>query len=181
MSSMEESLKMYTKCVNFAAVKHKDQRRKDKDGTPYINHPVGVAYILTDEAGIWDLPVLLAAILHDTVEDTETTFEEIEEHFGTQVRNVVAEVTDDKTLPKDVRKAKQIENAAKSSYEARLVKLADKLYNLRDLQRCLPVGWTDGRRKEYFRWAKAVVDNLRGTNAILEEALDVIFRCEKLI
>lgn len=84
-------------------------------------------------------------------------------------------------MPRDVRKAKQVENAAKSSYEARLVKLADKLYNLRDLQRCLPVGWTEKRRNEYYKWAKDVVDNLRGTNAILEGALDEIFRSEHLI
>uniref|UniRef100_A0A1L8DLX6 Guanosine-3',5'-bis(diphosphate) 3'-pyrophosphohydrolase MESH1 n=1 Tax=Nyssomyia neivai TaxID=330878 RepID=A0A1L8DLX6_9DIPT len=178
---MSEELKLYTKCLNFAAVKHKDQRRKDTDQTPYINHPIGVAYILSEEAGITDLPVLMASILHDTVEDTETTFDEIEQHFGAHVRKLVEEVTDDKTLPKEVRKAKQIENAAKSSYEAKLVKLADKLYNLRDLQRCLPVGWTEKRRREYFAWAKAVIDNIRGTNAILEESLDGIFRSEKLM
>ncbi|GAB0093537.1 Guanosine-3',5'-bis(diphosphate) 3'-pyrophosphohydrolase MESH1 [Sergentomyia squamirostris] len=178
---MEEVLKMYTKCVNFAAVKHKDQRRKDQEQTPYINHPIGVAYILTAEAGISDLPVLLASILHDTVEDTDTTFDEIEQHFGSHIRKLVEEVTDDKTLPKDVRKAKQIENASKSSHEAKLVKLADKLYNLRDLQRCLPKGWTEKRRKEYFIWAKAVVDNLRGTNAILESSLDKVFRKQHLM
>uniref|UniRef100_A0A1B0CAY8 Guanosine-3',5'-bis(diphosphate) 3'-pyrophosphohydrolase MESH1 n=1 Tax=Lutzomyia longipalpis TaxID=7200 RepID=A0A1B0CAY8_LUTLO len=176
-----EILKLYTKCLNFAAVKHKDQRRKDTDETPYINHPIGVAYILTEEAGIFDVPVLLASILHDTVEDTETSFDEIEQHFGAHVRKLVEEVTDDKTLPKHVRKAKQIENAAKSSYEAKLVKLADKLYNLRDLQRNLPVGWTEERRKEYYIWAKAVVDNLRGTNAILEASLDGIFQTENIM
>uniref|UniRef100_A0A1B0D608 Guanosine-3',5'-bis(diphosphate) 3'-pyrophosphohydrolase MESH1 n=1 Tax=Phlebotomus papatasi TaxID=29031 RepID=A0A1B0D608_PHLPP len=181
MASMGEILKLYTKCMNFAAVKHKDQRRKDQDGTPYINHPIGVAFILTEEAGIYDVPVLLASILHDTVEDTDTTFDEIEQHFGSHVRKLVEEVTDDKALPRDVRKSKQVENAAKSSYEARLVKLADKLYNLRDLQRCLPVGWTEKRREEYYKWAKEVVDNLRGTNAILEGALDEIFRSEHLI
>lgn len=151
----------YTKCVNFAAIKHKDQRRMDPQKTPYINHPIGsflyqdqsrsvltfsspgVAYILTSQAKVTDMNVLMAAILHDTVEDTETTFEELEEHFGPLVRKIVEEVTDDKKLPKEVRKQLQIEHAKSSSFEAKLVKLADKLYNLRDLERCVPVGWTD--------------------------------------
>lgn len=117
-----------------------------------------------------------AAILHDTVEDTDTTFEEIEREFGTQIRNIVAEVTDDKSLPKQTRKQRQIEHAATSSYEAKLVKLADKLYNLRDLERAAPVGWSGERVKEYFVWAKRVVDGLRGTNKEMEEKLNEIFK-----
>lgn len=117
----------------------------------------------------------MAAILHDTVEDTDTTFEEIELHFGPDIKNIIAEVTDDKSLPKQERKQLQIEHALTSSRKAKLVKLADKLYNLRDLQRCLPEKWTNERRKEYFIWAKKVVDNLKGTNEVLELELSKIF------
>ncbi|XP_050009923.1 guanosine-3',5'-bis(diphosphate) 3'-pyrophosphohydrolase MESH1 isoform X2 [Alexandromys fortis] len=128
--------------ADFAARKHRQQRRKDPEGTPYINHPIGgragVARILTHEAGITDIVVLQAALLHDTVEDTDTTLDEVELHFGAQVRRLVEEVTDDKTLPKLERKRQQVEQAPHSSPGAKLVKLADKLYNLRDLNRCTP-------------------------------------------
>uniref|UniRef100_A0A8D0EQ21 Guanosine-3',5'-bis(diphosphate) 3'-pyrophosphohydrolase MESH1 n=2 Tax=Strix TaxID=36304 RepID=A0A8D0EQ21_STROC len=126
--------------ADFAAGKHKGQRRKDPEGTPFINHPIGVARILAHEAGVTDIVVLQAALLHDTVEDTDTTFSEIEERFGEEVRHVVEEVTDDKALPKMERKRLQIERAPGSSPRAKLVKLADKLYNLRDLNRCTPQG-----------------------------------------
>ena len=170
-----EWIKIYTDCLDFAAKKHRDQRRLDTHKTPYINHPIGVARILTEEGGITDLETLMAAILHDTVEDTECTLDEIQACFGETVRNIVAEVTDDKSLPKMERKRLQIEHAAHSSYQAKLVKLADKLYNLRDLQQCLPEGWTEDRRHEYFKWAKQVVDNLKGTNGPIEQELYSIF------
>ncbi|KAK3095606.1 hypothetical protein FSP39_016601 [Pinctada imbricata] len=169
------------KCTDFSARKHKNQRRKDTEKTPYINHPIGVAYILTEEGGISDLQVIQAALLHDTVEDTDTTFEEIEENFGKEVTGIVREVTDDKSLPKMERKKLQIEHAAKASYKAKLVKLADKLYNLRDLERCTPEGWTPQRVQEYFEWAGKVVQGLRGTNKALEAELDVIFRRHDVI
>ncbi|NXE00860.1 MESH1 pyrophosphohydrolase, partial [Chaetorhynchus papuensis] len=135
--------------VDFAARKHKEQRRKDPEGTPYINHPI--------------------------VEDTDTTFSEIEEWFGAEVRRVVEEVTDDKTLPKAERKRLQVERASFCSRQAKLVKLADKLYNLRDLNRCTPQGWSAERVQEYFRWAARVVSGLRGTSAALEGALQRLF------
>ncbi|XP_055851708.1 guanosine-3',5'-bis(diphosphate) 3'-pyrophosphohydrolase MESH1 isoform X2 [Episyrphus balteatus] len=168
-------------CVQFAAHKHKNQRRRDPNKTPYINHPINVATILAVEGCIDDKEVLQAALLHDTVEDTETTFEEIEEAFGKNVAEIVREVTDDKSLPKLERKRLQIVHAETSSRKAKLVKLADKLDNLRDLQNVLPEGWTDERREEYFIWAKKVVDNLRGTNEILESKLDAIFKDKKLL
>ncbi|XP_054926863.2 guanosine-3',5'-bis(diphosphate) 3'-pyrophosphohydrolase MESH1 isoform X1 [Dermacentor andersoni] len=174
---MEEQIaKALIETVNFAAVKHRKQRRKDEDATPYINHPIGVARILTHEANVYDIPTLQAAILHDTVEDTDTTFEEIERNFGSKVRSIVEEVTDDKSLPKQVRKQLQIEHASGCSREAKLVKLADKLYNLRDLQRCTPVGWSRSRVQEYFGWAEKVVHGLRGTNKPMEDALDEVLK-----
>ncbi|XP_045184074.2 guanosine-3',5'-bis(diphosphate) 3'-pyrophosphohydrolase MESH1-like [Mercenaria mercenaria] len=164
------------RCANFAAIKHKDQRRKDAEKTPYINHPIGVANILTEEAGVTDVHVIQAALLHDTVEDTDTTFEELEEHFGLEVTGLVREVTDDKSLPSAVRKQEQINHAPHASPKAKLVKLADKLYNLRDLNRQAPRGWTDERVHEYFIWASKVVAGLRGTNAVMENQLDILFR-----
>ncbi|CAD5115734.1 DgyrCDS4680 [Dimorphilus gyrociliatus] len=172
-------LSLLVETVNFAAIKHKAQRRKDPEKTPYINHPIGVARILTEEGKVNDLSVLQAAILHDTVEDTDTTIEEIKEKFGDKVAGIVAEVTDDKHLPKSERKRLQIENAPKKSKEAKLVKLADKLYNLRDLNRATPSGWNPKRVSEYFKWASLVVEGLRGTNHQLEEELDKLFESKE--
>lgn len=115
-----------------------------------------------------------SALLHDTVEDTDTTLEEIEENFGKAIHSVVAEVTDDKSLPKAKRKCLQVETAPKKSKEAKLVKLADKLYNLRDLQRSPPVGWPEERVQEYFEWAGQVLRGCVGTNAKLEEELEKV-------
>lgn len=161
--------------VNFAAEKHRNQRRKDPEGTPYINHPIGVARILSHEGEITDVEVIQAALLHDTVEDTDTTFEELESVFGATVARIVQEVTDDKSLPKAERKRQQVEHAPHCSHQAKLVKLADKLYNLRDLNRCTPEGWSAQRVQEYFEWASQVVKGLRGTNAAIEEKLQQLF------
>ncbi|XP_039262925.2 guanosine-3',5'-bis(diphosphate) 3'-pyrophosphohydrolase MESH1-like [Styela clava] len=168
-------LAVLVKTANFAAKKHKDQRRKDVSKTPYINHPIGVANILSEEGCITELEVLQGALLHDTVEDTDTTLDEIEEIFGKTVRDIVAEVTDDKSLAKQERKRLQVVNAPHKSRQAKLVKLADKLYNLRDLCRETPEGWTAERVQEYFEWAYQVVSGLRGTNEALEKQLDEIF------
>ncbi|KAM7424653.1 hypothetical protein PAMA_000823 [Pampus argenteus] len=162
--------------VHFAAEKHRNQRRKDAESTPYINHPIGVARILSYEGGVTDVEVLQAALLHDTVEDTDTHPTELEAKFGPIVARIVQEVTDDKSLPKQERKRLQVEHAAHCSLQAKLVKLADKLYNLRDLNRCTPVGWTAERVQEYFMWACEVVKGLKGTNSTLEEKLEELFR-----
>ena len=120
----------------------------------------------------WNILYLLqAAVLHDTVEDTDTTLDEVEENFGAHVRSVVAEVTDDKSLPKQERKRLQVVNAPHKSREAKLVKLADKLYNLRDLSISTPSGWSEGRVQEYFVWASQVVKGLSGTCKVLEDKL----------
>ncbi|XP_063170353.1 guanosine-3',5'-bis(diphosphate) 3'-pyrophosphohydrolase MESH1-like isoform X3 [Candoia aspera] len=160
--------------VDFAARKHAAQRRKDPEGTPYINHPIGVAQILAQEAGVTDVAVLQAALLHDTVEDTDATFAEIEQRFGEEVRRIVEQVTDDKALPRAERKRLQVERAAGLSPAAKLVALADKLYNLRDLARCAPTGWPEQRVQEYFEWASRVARGLRGTSPALEEELRLL-------
>lgn len=143
MESQDISMSIFMKCVQFAAHKHKDQRRKDPCETPYINHPINVATILATEGNIKDEEVIMAALLHDTVEDTDTTFEEIENLFGVAVCGIVREVTDDKSLEKGERKRLQIVHAKTSSHKAKLVKLADKLDNLRDLLVNTPSGWTE--------------------------------------
>ncbi|KHJ94282.1 hypothetical protein OESDEN_05789 [Oesophagostomum dentatum] len=112
-----EDLALVMKANDFAARRHRFQKRKDLQGTPYINHPIGVAYILTNEAEVYDAATLAAALLHDTVEDTKTTLEEIKEQFGQEVHDIVKECTDDKSLPKDARKKAQIENAPKHSHK----------------------------------------------------------------
>ncbi|XP_015284252.1 PREDICTED: guanosine-3',5'-bis(diphosphate) 3'-pyrophosphohydrolase MESH1 [Gekko japonicus] len=121
-----------------------------------------------------------AALLHGTVEDTDTSLAEIEARFGPEVRRVVEEVTDDKALPKAQRKRLQVERAAHKSPPARLVALADKLHNLRDLARCAPQGWSAERVQEYFCWASEVVTGLRGTNTVLEEKLQQLFEARGL-
>lgn len=125
--------------------------------------------------------MIQAAILHDVIEDTDTTYDELRDNFGEEVTEIVRECTDDKTLDKMERKRLQIERARSSSRKAKLVKLADKLYNLRDLDRSMPVGWTKERVDEYFIWAHKVVENLSGTNKIMEEALAQIFRDHNVI
>jgi len=162
----------FIKAVAFAADKHKNQRRKDADASPYINHPIALADVLANEGGVSDLDVLIAAILHDTIEDTETTEAELKHIFGDKIASIVLEVSDDKDLPKAERKAKQIEHAAHSSAEAKLVKLADKICNLRDMLASPPKDWPLQRRLDYFIWAGEVVAGLRGTNVKLENIFD---------
>jgi len=157
--------------LEFAAAKHRDQRRKDAAASPYINHPLAVVNLLWAH-GVRHRVPLLAAVLHDTIEDTATTRDELVERFGEAVADCVAEVTDDKSLPKDRRKQLQIEHAPHLSTHAKLVKLADKICNVRDLTDSPPANWPDERRAQYFVWAKAVVAGLRGTNAGLEHAFD---------
>ena len=158
--------------VAFAAEKHRGQRRKDKEGSPYINHPIALANLLANEASQTDVDVLCAAILHDTIEDTQTTPEEVATNFGTKVRDMVQEVTDNKGLLKEVRKQRQIEHSPHLSDGAKLIKLADKICNLRDVSDSPPTDWSLERRIEYFEWAKKVIDGLRGVHIGLEALFD---------
>lgn len=158
--------------LQFAAHKHRDQRRKDVAASPYINHPIEVATILATRGGVADPATLVAAILHDTIEDTETTPAELEAAFGTEVRDLVLEVTDDKRLPKADRKRLQVEHAPLSSVKARLVKLGDKIANVRDVAAAPPADWSLERRRAYLDWTARVVAGCRGTNAELEQFYD---------
>ena len=159
----------------FAADKHRNQRRKDAEASPYINHPIALARILSIEGGVEDGLVLSAAVLHDTIEDTETSYQELAGQFGREIADVVLEVTDDKSLPKAERKHLQIEHAPQLSRPARLVKLADKIANLRDVADHPPAQWPLERRRENFDWAKRVIDGIRGTHERLEAAFDAAY------
>ena len=161
--------------LGFAADKHRNQRRKDKEASPYINHPIELARILAVEGGVDDAAVLCAAVLHDTVEDTQTSYDELAAQFGREIADVVLEVTDDKTLPKAERKRLQVERAPRLSRAAKLVKLADKIANVRDVADHPPSEWPLERRREYFDWAKRVVDGLRGAHEGLEAAFDAAY------
>jgi len=175
-TSCQPELAEIIKALGFAARKHRDQRRKDHAASPYINHPIALIEVLCNEAGITETEVLCAALLHDTIEDTETTAEELGQLFGDAIAAIVVEVTDDKNQSKVERKRSQVEHAAGASREARMVKLADKICNLRDVARNPPVGWDLARRRDYFDWALAVVNQLRGTHRELEELFDATYR-----
>lgn len=163
------------KALAFAAEKHRDQRRKDEGASPYINHPIALADVLVNEGGVTETTVICAALLHDTVEDTDATPEELEAAFGPEIRGIVMEVTDDKSLEKAERKRLQIEHAATISREAKLVKLADKICNVRDLISAPPAGWSLERKREYFDWTRSVVDRLRGVSPALEAIFDAAY------
>jgi guanosine-3',5'-bis(diphosphate) 3'-pyrophosphohydrolase len=164
-----ENTGLLLKAIRFSAGKHRNQRRSDSVKSPYINHLIDVAQLLWEVGGVRDVSVLLAAILHDTLEDTNTASEEIRDNFGDEVLSLVLEVTDDKSLPKSKRKQLQIETASQKSFGARLIKLADKCCNLHDLLALPPANWSLERRQEYLLWTEQVVDGLRGTNQALEE------------
>ena len=159
--------------LKFAADKHRDQRRKGAHRPPYINHPIEVCEQLARVGKIEDLNILLAAVLHDTVEDTDATPAEIEANFGRRVREIVAEVTDDKSLPKAARKEKQVEHAPHLSIEAKQVKLSDKISNIREIGNDPPADWSREQKLEYLVWGERVANaGLRGVNRDLENLFD---------
>jgi guanosine-3',5'-bis(diphosphate) 3'-pyrophosphohydrolase len=166
----EQSL-VLMRAISFAADRHRFQTRKDNDGTPYINHPIKVALTLMNKGNEFDADLLIAAVLHDTIEDTETTANEIEAMFGTNVMKIVLEVTDDKSLPKDERKRLQIVHASGKSIAAQKLKLADKICNVYDIIHSPPGNWTVERKLAYLSWAEQVLEGLSGANQHLEKEL----------
>ncbi|SRR5581483_5442259 len=160
--------------VEFAAEKHRLQTRKNAEKTPYISHPIGVAHHLMNIGEVRDVSIIIAALLHDTLEDTRTTFEEIEGSFGKQVAEYVREVTDDRSLATEERKRHQIVSAANKSKGAAQIKLADKLYNLNDLLENPPKDWTQSRIDRYYEWAQSVINRLPKANDKLLSAVDEV-------
>ncbi|WP_448190706.1 HD domain-containing protein [Azospirillum sp. sgz301742] len=170
------ALVQFARALDFAAHKHTDHRRKGVRGEPYVNHLVEVARLVAEATAGEDPMAVAAAVLHDTLEDTDATREELEEHFGAEIASIVAEVTDDKRLTKDERKQHQVDSAPHASHRAKLVKLADKTSNLRSMQTSPPADWKLERKVEYFEWAARVVAGLRGTNPELEALFDAAHR-----
>jgi guanosine-3',5'-bis(diphosphate) 3'-pyrophosphohydrolase len=165
--------------ASFAAQRHTGHHRKGDKKEPYINHPLEVANLVANVGGVDDIDVLIAAILHDTVEDVGVKKEEIIERFGTRVAGIVMEVTDDKSLPKAERKQRQIDHAPHLSTEAKLVKLGDKISNISDVTNNPPADWDLERRREYVEWGEAVAKGLRGTNPGLEQRFDEVVRLSR--
>lgn len=163
-------LETLLKAVEYAAVKHQGQVRKDAEQTPYIIHPLGVTELVWNIGDIRSVNVLTAALLHDTLEDTDATIEEIENLFGPRVVYTVQELTNDPALSSKENKQRQIDHAPTMSLDGQLVKLADRLYNVTDL-RSAPPSWSKEKIKAYYNWGEKLLNALTGTNASLEFAL----------
>lgn len=178
----DKDITLLLKSLQFATQKHCQQRRKNLSADPYINHPIHVADLLWQIGQVRDIVVLVGALLHDTLEDTDATTQEIQELFGEEVLLLVQEVSDDKSLPKEQRKQLQIERAPHVSNRAKQVKLADKISNVYDLIHEPPEGWSHQRRQAYLDWSIQVVNGLRGINPQLEAYYDKIYAqaCEML-
>lgn len=172
---MDGATGILLRALAFAAERHSGQRRKDAAASPYINHPIALADVLANEGRVLDVVVLSAAMLHDTIEDTATTAAEIELHFGPRIAAVVVEVSDDRSLDKATRKLRQIEHAPRLSSEAKLVKLADKICNLRDILASPPVHWPLQRQQAYFDWSAQVIAGVRGIHPQLEAVFDTLY------
>ena len=165
---------LFVQAIAFAAEKHRHQRRKDAHASPYINHPIALVSVLAGEGNVRDTNVLCAAVLHDTIEDTETTADELTAQFGSIITAIVLEVSDDKSLSIHERKQKQIEHAPHGSTEAKLVKLADKICNLRDILAAPPASWGAERKRAYFHWSAQVIAGVRGVHPALETIFDAL-------
>ena len=166
------NLDLVLRAAVFAAEKHRGQARKGADAAPYILHPLAVARVLVEEGGVTDAEVIAAGLLHDTIEDTATVYDDLHEAFGERVAGIVAELTDDKRLPKAVRKRRQIRRAKRLSHGAKQVKLADKLCNLREMIASPPADWSAERKTGYLSWSREVVNGVRGANPALERRFD---------
>lgn len=179
MNENPNAIKLLVRAIAFASEKHSTQRRKDAEKSPYINHPIALVDVLTNEGNVTNIDTLCAAALHDTIEDTTTTADELKSIFGEKITSIVLELTDDKSLPKQVRKEKQIEHAPHCSPEAKAVKIADKICNLRNILAAPPADWSAERKQEYFDWAAKVIHSIRGTHLVLENIFDKIYEIKK--
>jgi GTP diphosphokinase / guanosine-3',5'-bis(diphosphate) 3'-diphosphatase len=157
--------------IKFASEKHVNQRRKGCENIPYINHTIRVAYILQEVGKEFSPSLLAAAVLHDTLEDTETTEEELTVLFGENVCSLVKEVTDDMTLTYDDRKRYQIKKAPSLTDDAKKIKIADKISNIQDILQ-YPMSWSNRRKRMYVEWSEKVIDGCRGINILLDSAFD---------
>jgi len=173
---MSKDIIQFARALDFAARKHARQRRKGDLEEPYINHLADVTRMAAVATEGRDTVLVVAGLLHDTIEDTETTFAELEMEFGREVADLVAEVSDDKTLEKAERKRLQIETTPAKSDRAKMLKMADKTSNLRSIVHSPPMDWSEERKREYFEWAHDVVAGCRGVNEYLEKEFDRTWR-----
>jgi guanosine-3',5'-bis(diphosphate) 3'-pyrophosphohydrolase len=169
---MLAGLRLVSEAADFAARRHSGMQRKGRGNEPYVNHLAEVANLLSAATEGADAELVAAGWLHDTIEDTETTREELAGIFGERVAALVVEVTDDMTLPKPERRQRQIADAPKKSPGAKLIKVADKTNNLR--ARIMPGPNQDERQEliAYLNWAEKVVAGCRGVNAMLDRIFD---------
>jgi len=156
--------------IKYASEKHAGQLRKGSARIPYINHPIAVTQLLY-ETGVSETDVLIAGALHDVIEDTNTPPDEIKEFFGSDILNLILELTDDMSLPHDERKQRQIETAPGISIPAKMIRIADKICNLRDIM-YYPIDWDTEKKKLYMEWAEQVVAGCRGLNLALDTVFD---------
>jgi guanosine-3',5'-bis(diphosphate) 3'-pyrophosphohydrolase len=171
MSERPANSALVVHALSFAADKHRLQLRRDRS-TPYINHPLAVTDILARIGKVTDVEVLAAAALHDTLEDTETTEDELRTTFGARVLSLVLECTDDKELPKSERKRLQVEHAAQKTPGAKQIKIADKVSNMTDLVERPPSDWPQERKLAYIEWCNEVFRGLKGVNPLLDELFE---------
>jgi len=169
---MEHPTLALSRALDYAARRHADQRRKGASAKPYINHLAEVAHLLAEATGGEDTNLVIAGLLHDAIEDTGATKGDIEKAFGADVASLVVAVTDDKSLPKAERKRRQVENAPGKTGRAKMLKIADKTSNLRDIAADPPADWPAERKREYVDWAGLVVEGCRGINSGLEQRFD---------
>jgi (p)ppGpp synthase/HD superfamily hydrolase len=169
---MLTGLRLVSEAADFAARRHSGMARKGRGNEPYVNHLAEVANLLATATDGTDAELVAAGWLHDTVEDTKTTREELAQKFSKRVATLVADVTDDMTLPKDQRRQQQIIDAPNKSPGAKLIKIADKISNIR--ARILPQPGQDEREDliDYVGWAEKVVAGCRGVNAALDRNFD---------
>ena len=172
---MDNDVVKLSQAADYAARQHSAQRRKGERAEPYVNHLTEVAAMLAEATDGADPVLVKGGLLHDTLEDTDATYEDLVARFGPEVAALVAEVTDDKSLPKDVRKRLQIEKTPSKSRRAKLLKIADKTSNLQSLIHSPPAGWTEERLRDYVVWAADVVRSCRGLNAKLEARFDAAY------
>jgi guanosine-3',5'-bis(diphosphate) 3'-pyrophosphohydrolase len=168
-SSDTDPLNLVIRAAYFAGEKHRLQRRSDVEQTPYINHPLELAHILTEEGGINCLDTICASLLHDTLEDTDTSSDELKKHFGDVIASIVMEVSNDMTLSSQQRRVYELEKVVSLSHKAKLVKIADKLANIRDVSTMPPMGWTREKKQDYFDFALEIINQIGSVSPRLHQ------------
>jgi guanosine-3',5'-bis(diphosphate) 3'-pyrophosphohydrolase len=167
-----EDISLILKATRFAAYKHRNQRRSDKSASPYLNHPIAVADALWSVGGIHDINTIASAILHDTVEHTKTSLEELEAEFGKPIASIVREVTDEKRLWKQARRGQGGRQVESISMSARQIIIAEKISNIETIINSPPANWSHDKLREYIAWMEEVITAFRGTDEKLEQHFD---------